>query len=47
MKKMLLLMLGFAGGLLVGLLLPDEQRLRLSRQLADGIERAIGQMPDA
>jgi hypothetical protein len=36
----------FAAGLVAGLLLSDEERLRLSQQFAAGIERTIEQMPD-
>jgi hypothetical protein len=37
---------GLAAGLVAGLLLPAEQRLKLSRQLATGIGSVAEQMPD-
>jgi hypothetical protein len=46
MKKLLPRILFLLGGLVVGLLLPAAQRLRLSRQLAAGIARVAEQMPD-
>jgi hypothetical protein len=50
MKKLLQGLLFLLGGLIVGLiaglLVPTEQRLKLSRYLADGIERVAEQMPD-
>ncbi len=50
MKGMLLRILFLAGGLLAGLiaglLLPTEQRLKLSQQLAGMIGRMVEQMPE-
>jgi hypothetical protein len=50
MKKLLPRILFLLGGLVVGLvvslLLPAAQRLRLSRQLAVGIGKVAEQMPD-
>ena len=50
MRKLLLRILfllgGLVAGLIAGLLLPTEQRLRLSRRLAAGIGSAAEQMPD-
>ncbi len=50
MKKILLPMAmvlgGGIAGLIAGLLLPTEQRAKLSRQLAASIGRMIEHMPD-
>ncbi len=43
--RILLLLGGFVAGMVASLLLPTAQRLRLSRQLADGIGRMVVQMP--
>ena len=50
MKKLLVLLAisldGLLVGLLVGLLLSTEQRLKLSRQLADVLGGMLENMPD-
>ena len=46
MKRLLLLIAGLLGGLFVGLLLPTEQRERLSRQLAGAMGEMVEHMPD-
>lgn len=50
MKRMLLRMLFLLGGLIVGLfaglLLPTEQRLKLSQPLPGMIGRMVEQMPE-
>ena len=44
--RILFLLGGLIAGLFAGLLLPTEQRLRLSRQLASLIGGVVEQMPD-
>jgi hypothetical protein len=46
LARILCLAGGLAAGLVAGLLLPAEQRLKLSRQLATGIGNVAEQMPD-
>jgi hypothetical protein len=50
MKRVLLAILilfaGLIAGLAAGLLLPPDQRLRLSRQLQDTIGGLVEQVPD-
>ena len=46
MKRVLLLSVGLIGGLVVGLLLPTEQREKLSRQLAGTMGGMLEHMPD-
>jgi hypothetical protein len=45
LARILCLLAGLAGGLVAGLLLPAEQRLKLLRQLAAGIGSVAEQMP--
>jgi hypothetical protein len=46
LSRIPLLLGGLVAGLVIGLLLPDAQRLRLSRYLVSGIGRAVSHMPD-
>ena len=46
MKRVLLLIAGLLGGLFVGLLLPTEQREKISRQLAGTMGGMVEHMPD-
>ena len=46
MKRVLFLSVGLLGGLFVGLLLPTEQREKLSRQLAGTMGGMVERMPD-
>ena len=46
MKKVLLLIAGLLGGLMVGLHLPAEQREKLSLQLSGVIGGMVEYMPD-
>ena len=50
MKKVLLLMAvllgGVVAGVITGLLMPTEQREKLSRSLVTPIEHCLGRMPD-
>ncbi len=46
MKRVLLLIAGLLGGLFVGLLLPTEQREKLSRQIAGTMAGMVEHMPD-
>ena len=46
MKKMLLLIIIFLAGLIVGLILSVEQREKLSRPLADLIGGMVENIPD-
>jgi hypothetical protein len=46
MRSVLLLTAGLLGGLFVGLLMPTEQREKLSRQLAVVMKGMAASMPD-